>query len=632
VLPDLRFTFANAEALRILRMKEEDIEKKLLSDFASMTIREDGSPHPVEEYGAVLALKTGESVGPRTIGLRYPNGRVVWCVWKTTPVKDPETGATTGAILGFLDVTEQFNVARSLRDHRAKLAAIMASAPNIIFTITPEGRFLFVNRAIHDLLGVDPATLIGESIFDRLNSRDRELVREKIRHVIERGENAQYEMTGLDGRDTNSYMVNLGPIWRDGKVASIVGIKSVITELKRAEADRIRLVAELHEAQRLEGLGRLAGGVAHDFNNLLTIVQTNVDLLLSERSEYQIPGKNGSAQKIRERVGEIGDAARRAAALTRQLLAFGRKQELLPRTIDVGVLVRGVTPLLRRLVAEHTRLDVVANSTAGAVFADPIELERVLVNLVMNAADATPHGGVITISTRSLWLDAPREGLSKGPHVVLEVRDTGTGMGEETLAHAFEPFFTTKALGRGTGLGLATVHGIVRQSGGTIEIESHVGAGTTVRVLLPATRMEVAPTSLGSPPPRPTSRRSTVLLVEDEHGVRESTRLVLEANGYEVIAPASALAASTVSGDTLARIDLLLTDVVMPDISGTTLAARLRERSPHLPVLLMSGHTRVNISAATDGYRLIMKPFDERSLIKAVRAALAVDIQEAAQL
>ena len=628
VRADGRFSFANAEALRILDMREEDISNRVIGDFATRTIKEDGTPHRVDEYGATLALRTGEPVGPRTIGVRHADGKIVWCVWRTAPVKNPNTGATTGAVLGFLDVTEQVSIARRLRDHEAKLAAIMENAPNIIFTMTADGRFTFVNHTTRNLPGVDTSSIIGQSIFDWVNPRERGMVREKICRVAERGENVQYESVGLDGYDENTYITNLGPIWRDGRVVSVVGITSVITELKRADADRIRLSDELHESQRLEGLGRLAGGVAHDFNNLLTIVQANVDLLLSPRSEYQIPGpRDGVGQLIRERIGEIGDAARRASSLTRQLLAFGRKQELVPRVLDIQSLLEGVTPLLRRLVAEHTKLEIDTAPALGPVYADPIELERVLVNLVMNADDAMPDGGVISIRTRSIRVEEPRKGICSGPHLLVEVRDTGTGMAEETLAHAFEPFYTTKALGRGTGLGLATVHGIVCQSGGAVEIDSRLGEGTTVRVILPESSGSVEPATASLVPPSATARRSTVLLVEDEPTVRKSTALLLEANGYDVIAPPTSLSASKISGDTLARVDLLLTDLVMPDISGTTLAARLRERSPRLPVLLMSGHTLDTMSAAADGYRLITKPYGERSLIEAVRSALSVDVQ-----
>jgi len=484
----------------------------------------------------------------------------------------------------------------------------------VIFTLTPQGRFTFMNHTVPSVESlVDTTSIVGQDFLDWLNPRDHEMVRAKLQAVVERGENVQYEVEGLDGIDPNSYMANLGPVWRDGKVVEIAGIISVITDLKRAESERIRLVEELHEAQRLEGLGRLAGGVAHDFNNLLTIVQANVDLLLSPRHGH---GLDVSGE-IQERIREIGDATRRAATLTRQLLAFGRKQELAPRTLDLKRLVEGIAPLLRRLLTEHTKLDIHAEPGLGSVHADPVELERVLVNLVMNASDAMPQGGTIRV-----LLSNEQTGEGRSQHVVLAVEDTGVGMSPDVAAHAFEPFFTTKGPGRGTGLGLATVHGIVRQSAGSVEFDTHVGAGTTVRVLLPRATGVVAPPAPTDVPRSTEVRRSTILLVEDDPAVREVTKLLLESNGYEVIAPVSPLAAATVAGDILARVELLLTDVVMPEISGTTLATRLRERSPNLPVLLMSGHVRDGEPPLPGAYYFIPKPFDETALVGAVRQAI----------
>ncbi|MFO0611815.1 MAG: PAS domain-containing protein [Polyangiaceae bacterium] len=625
VLSSGRIQVANAEALRILGLTHDEITDTYTTEYASQTFNEDGSPCAPDDYPVTKALTTGQPQSAQTIGIRLRDGSTCWCVFRAVPMKDAATGVTTGAIVAFVDVTNQMEIARTLRDSEAKLSAIMANAPNLIFTLDPEGRITFMNRTIADVEEmVDTTSIVGESVFTWLNPRDHDMVREKLRRVLEHGEMQQYEVKGLDGVDPNTYVTNLGPVWREGRVAGVAGIVSFITEIKKAEAERIKLVAELHEAQRLEGLGRLAGGLAHDFNNLLTIVQGNVDLLLSPRHGADLTGASEAAiTKIRERIGEIGDAARKAAMLTRQLLAFGRKQELAPRTVDLNGLVEGMAPLLRRLLAEHTTLELALSLDIGTVRADPVEIERVLVNLVMNAGDAMPDGGSITIRTRPLDVTIKRDELEVGRHVVLEVRDRGTGMNDETLKHAFEPFFTTKEIGKGTGLGLATVHGIVRQSGGLVEIDTEVGLGTTVRAIFPEAVGRLESRKPSAAPSSREAHRGTLLVVEDDVAVRDVTRLVLEANGYQVVAPLSAEAAAKIPGDVLARIDVLVTDVVMPGMSGPTVAMRLRERAPWLEVLLVSGHIReAPVSAGRDGFAFLSKPFDEKALLSAVRDAM----------
>lgn len=633
VLASGKIHVADAEALRLLGLTHDEITNTYAVSYEAKTFNEDGSPCSAADYPVTKALMTGLPQPAQTIGLHLRDQTISWCVFRAVPLKDPESGETTGAVVAFVDVTNQMQVARTLRDSEAKLAALMANAPNLIFTIDADCRITFMNRTVDAVSGiVDTRSVVGQSLFAWLNPRDHEIVRAKVARVFEHGENQKWEVAGLDGVDPNFYIAHVGPVWKEGRVAEVAGIISIITDLKRAEAERIKLVAELHEAQRLEGLGRLAGGLAHDFNNLLTIVQGNVDLLLSPRHGFDLTGASeATILKVRERIGEIGDAARKAAMLTRQLLAFGRKQDLAPRTIDVNALIEGMSPLLRRLLAEHTTLELTLAQEIGTVRADPVELERVLVNLVMNASDAMPDGGAITITTRPLEIGGdespPREALAAGRHVVLEVRDVGTGMTDETLRHAFEPFFTTKEVGRGTGLGLATVHGIVRQSGGVVEIDTELAApdragGTTIRAIFPEGVGRVDSHKPSSVPSSREVNRGTILLCEDDAAVRDVTRLVLEANGYHVVASASAEAASKTSGDVLARIDVLVTDVVMPGMSGPTVAARLRERAPWLEVLLVSGHIREMPAAGHDRFEFLAKPFDERSLIAAVRDAM----------
>ena len=376
---------------------------------------------------------------------------------------------------------------------------------------------------------------------------------------------------------------------------------------------------QLRQAQKMEAIGRLAGGVAHDFNNLLTAIIGYTDVIAE---------RQGTDENVRRDVGEIRKAADRAAGLTRQLLAFGRKQFLRPVVLDLNETVSGLLQMLPRVIGENMQTVPRLLPGLSRVTADPSQMEQVLVNLVLNARDAMPMGGTITIETSNIELTAAQiasEGLAvePGAYVMLAVSDTGTGMDAATRAHAFEPFFTTKPKGKGTGLGLATVYGIVDQSGGAITMKTAVGHGTTVRIYLPAV---AAPAYQREPEPVPamTFGSEAILLVEDNDTVRELVRHTLRQRGYTVLEATSgeeAIALVTRG----AKPDLLLTDVVMPGLSGPNLAARLIQENPRLRVLYMSGYSED--AAAAHGTRwggvpLLQKPFTPSQLAERVRIAL----------
>ncbi len=603
---------ANAEALDLLGLSYDELSKRYTQDFDPETIWEDGSPCSAADYPVTRALMTGEPQGSVTIGVKRPRGDIRWCVFKAVPVKDEATGAVTGAVVTFHDVTDRILVAQTLRASEAKLKAIVEAAPDTIFTVDRKGVLTFLNRLAPNV-DVSRETLIGSNVHTWMSEKERPIFARRFASVIDDGATVEFEAAGRRSVDPNLYLVRIGPIVTEGRITGAAGTATVITEQKRAETERARLASQLHEARRLEALGRLAGGIAHDFNNLLTIIRASVDLI-SDRA--------AADPRIATRAREIGEAADRGASLTRKLLAFGRQQPLQPKVLDPGEVVEGVVPMLSRLLDERVRLVVERAPGVAAVRADPIELERVVVNLVTNARDAMPLGGTCTVSVRDLRPDEPRDGLPEGPCVVLEVADTGHGMDQEAASRAFEPFFTTKEIGQGTGLGLATVHGIVTQTGGVVRIATS-RAGTTFRVVLPATdeRPEQRPAALESRPRA--GRGQRVLVVEDDPKVRNVCKLLLEGEGYRVLAFDSAERALALSDEELAGAQLLLADVVMPKLGGPEMAHELRRRAPALAVLLMSGHVRTTIGPLPPGFDFISKPFEKGALLEKVEALLA---------
>jgi signal transduction histidine kinase/CheY-like chemotaxis protein len=397
-------------------------------------------------------------------------------------------------------------------------------------------------------------------------------------------------------------------------------LRAQILERERAEAALSQSEAQLRQAQKLDAIGRLAGGVAHDFNNLLTIILSYTHLLRNSMPDDS---------PMRADLDQINEAARRAGTLTHQLLAFSRKQVLQPRVIELPAVVEGIEQMLARLVGEDIALRAVSYPPVSRVKADPGQIEQVLLNLVANARDAMPKGGTLTISTRNVAeMEAQvhrAEGMRPGPWVLLAVTDTGTGMDEATKARIFEPFFTTKEPGKGTGLGLAMVYGIVKQSGGFIWVDTAPGKGTTFRLYLPPVQ-DVASTTAAAAPALPAARgNETVLVVEDETPVRELAERCLRAQGYRVLAAADGPEALLLAEQHRGSIDLLLTDVVMPHLSGKQLADLLLTNRPATRVLYMSGYPQDSVGshrALLDGAELLQKPFLPEELARRVRTVL----------
>ncbi|MGH9731319.1 MAG: ATP-binding protein, partial [Candidatus Acidiferrales bacterium] len=393
--------------------------------------------------------------------------------------------------------------------------------------------------------------------------------------------------------------------------------------VNRDITERKQLEEQLYLSQKLEAIGRLSGGVAHDFNNLLGVI-----IGYSEALQRQM----GTDHPFREAIEEIQNAGNRAAALTQQLLAFSRKQVLEPKVIDLNMVVSEVEKMLRRLIGEDIALKISLNERLGMVKADRGQIDQVILNLAVNARDAMPKGGKLIIETLNAELtvaDVNRyRYVIPGPYVLLKVTDTGCGMGAELQTHIFEPFFTTKEQGKGTGLGLATVYGVIKQSGGYIWVESEVGKGATFKVYLPRVEeaRDAAPerTTFGRP-----QRSRTILLVEDEHSLRKLTRNTLQEAGHTVLEACDASEALDVSKRTDSPIDLLLTDVVMPGMSGRMLADELAALRPGIKVIYMSGYTDGDVAThgvLQSGISFLRKPFTRDALIGRVDDVLSVSV------
>jgi two-component system cell cycle sensor histidine kinase/response regulator CckA len=390
---------------------------------------------------------------------------------------------------------------------------------------------------------------------------------------------------------------------------------------REAEASLRNAEQQLRQSQKMEAVGRLAGGVAHDFNNLLTVIFGYTDLLLSSTAD---PAETQfSLQEIRR-------CAERAAALTHQLLAFSRRQVLQRRPLALNLVVGDITSMLQRLIGEDIELDWRPQEGLGAVEADPGQVDQVLMNLAINARDAMPGGGKLSIRTANVRLSsgdvADEPGREPGDYVLLEVADNGAGIDEVTLAHIFEPFFTTKDAGKGTGLGLATVYGIVHQSGGHLRVDSALGRGTRFSIYLPRCAQPVSldPSST-EPGARSFNGVETILVVEDEESLREFIELVLSRRGYRVLAAPDAAQALSLSQGYSSKIDLLLTDITLPGLDGRELASRLMLQRPDLQALLMTGyaHPQVLEEMEKGGINCVLKPFGSDELLKAIRRALA---------
>jgi PAS domain S-box-containing protein len=527
-------------------------------------------------------------------------------------------GTIIGVAVIASDVTEKRRTEELLR----KLSRAVDQSPVSIVITDTAGDIEYVNPKFTQVTGYEAHEVIARNPRILKSGATSQAVYEELWRTISAGGEWRGELRNRRKDGSEFWEEASISALRDaeGTVTHYIGVKEDITERKRAEEELRQTQQQLLQAQKMDSIGRLAGGIAHDFNNLLTAINGFSELALAG-----LPADS----PVRRDLEQIRQAGERAASLTRQLLAFSRQQVLEPRVLDLNAVVSGLLTLLRRLVGGRIEIEARLADDPGRVFADPGQLEQVIVNLTINARDSMPDGGRLTIETGPASVDPAHPGghprVRGRPLVLLSVADTGVGMDEEVRRRAFEPFFTTKPSGEGTGLGLSTVFGIVTQSGGDVWIESRPGQGTTVKVCLP--RIDAAP-ELAAEPDRPAAHATgteTILLVEDEPAVRTLTANWLARCGYTVLEATSAEEALRLAERDDLSIDLLLTDVVMPQVDGPALAGRLRARRPGLRVVFMSGYPDAVLArslAFSEVETFLQKPFSISGLAQSIREVL----------
>jgi two-component system cell cycle sensor histidine kinase/response regulator CckA len=612
-------TFSNRACARLLGYESAgDLLGKHMHNFMHHT-KPDGTPYPEEECRIYQAFRRGEGT--------HVDDELFWRVDGTSfpaeyfsyPIKQGDN--LIGSVVTFLDISEKRHAEESGRKLAAERNRLLGQLrlqiermPLVYILFDADFRITDWNPAAQRTLGYTKEEALGKQPND-LNPPSFHQVATRIMERIRAGDMAAHsvnENLTKDGRTITCEWFNTPLLTDDGRFGGLLCLGRDVTDQKTLEA-------QFQQAQKMEAVGQLAGGVAHDFNNLLTIISGYSEILLAML---------GSSDPMRESVKAISEAGERAASLTRQLLAFSRKTVLEPKVLDLNDVVRETEKFLRRLIGEDILLTAVLDPTISRVKVDPGQLGQVLMNLAVNARDAMPKGGKLTVETRSVELDQEysrlRPEVQPAHYVLLSITDTGSGMTADVKARIFEPFFTTKGVGKGTGLGLAVVLGIVKQSGGHVEVYSEPEVGTTFKIYFPAVEEQVsAPKGIdGGSGVRGTE---TVLLVEDEDGVRGLAVLVLQTYGYKVLAAGNGGEALRAVEKHRGGIDLLVTDVVMPGMGGPDLAEALHSRLPQLKVLFTSGYTDdavVRHGLLHEKVAFLQKPYSPLALVRKVRQVL----------
>ncbi len=546
--------------------------------------------------------------------IRRRDGGYLWVRVSTSPLRDA-AGEEVGALVTYTDIDEQKQAEEKLR---LLQSAVEEAEESIVITL-PEPdpamtETVYVNPAFERLTGYSAEEVIGVRGFNLLGPKSSWNEHGEEEH-LSRGEPSAGETT-LYHKDGSELLLD----WRVAPIRSADGEVTHFAAICRDVSEQRRLAEQLRQSQKMEAVGQLAGGVAHDFNNLLTAILGYGHMLL---------GKLAPGDSRRRAVEQINAAADKAQALTGQLLAFSRKQHLELKTVDLNGVVAGLEEMLRRLLGEDIDLTTRLETQLGTIRADPSQLEQVILNLAINARDAMPTGGTLALETTNAEVgpaQAEKLDVEPGAYVQLAVSDSGQGMDAETKERIFEPFFTTKEIGEGTGLGLATVYGIVKQSDGFLSVQSEPGEGTTFIVHLPRTASAAEPAPKAAVPSyRTIPGEETVLLAEDDEVVRTLVQEVLADSGYRVLVAANGEEALAIATDLTTPIDLLISDVVMPDIRGPDLSRRILEHRPDLHILFISGYaggTMIRRGELGRGAHFLQKPFSPEALMRKVRDVL----------
>ncbi len=619
-----RIRLANPAAARIMQMRQDELGKADVFDRKWQFMRTDGSPLPLEELPAMVAQRERREVRDCIVGIRnLEDGKERWINVTSVPQFRGQDPAPYQVLTTFSDVTHIREAERALRAHEERFRVLVENASELVFILESDDTFKFASESFPRILGYTPAELIGTNALALVHQDDREHARAIVQHAIAH----PHELVPFQLR-----AIHKSGSWRmfEAVVRSMLDHPAVegivvnardITDRWLAEQALQQREAELRQAQKMEAIGRLAGGIAHDFNNVLTAISGHAEFL----AEMFPPGEPAHAD-----IDGIRTAADRAARLTAQLLAFSRTQLMQPVVLDLREIVLGMRQMLQRLLGEDIMLQTETEDRPVLVHADRTQLEQVLLNLAVNARDAMEDGGTLTLraSVAALSeLTVSRDTvIPSASYAVLAVEDTGAGIPSEIAEKIFEPFFTTKSRSQGSGLGLSTVYGIVKQSGGFVFFHSEPGQGTRFHVLLP---LYTAPADIMPRVSESThdvaAEPRTVLLVEDESNVRNMAERVLLRQGYQVVTAANGVEALRVMEQRQGAIDVVVTDVVMPEMSGPALATELARLYPDTAIVFMSGYTDNEIDS--EGIRaaeatFLPKPFTPQELAQRVKAVM----------
>lgn len=601
---DWRFTYLNPEAERLLQRPKQE----LLGKVGGKEFRETMGSEIEENF--FRAMRENQSVDFNT----YYAPLKRWFEVRAYPSEE-------GLAVYFQDITQRVQAEQQLQEVTRRLQNVLDFSPLLITEIDRDGVFLLANNAVCAVLGNPAGGMVGKPVHDLLPEEDADRFLHRIAEVIATGESKVVEdVLDVEGIE-RTFSTVLFPLTDETQtVVSVGGIAEDITERKNAEAERETLELQLRQAQKMEAVGRLAGGVAHDFNNMLGVILGYTDMVLLGLDDDD---------PIRSDLDQVKQAATRSANLTRQLLAFARKQTIAPKVLDLNTTVSSILKMLGRLIGEEITLIWQPGENLWPVHVDPTQLDQILANLAVNARDAIDGHGELLIETTNAEFDDDycehNPGYAPGQFVLLTVQDNGAGMDDATIAKIFEPFFTTKDHGHGTGLGLATVYGIVKQNGGFVVVDSAPGQGSTFKVYLPRYVAHEMPKSVARDPHGAASGTETVLLVEDEVALLRLGARQLEKLGYTVLAASLPSDALELAAAYTGRIDILVTDVIMPEMNGRELSQRLLELRPDMRVLFMSGYTADVIAqegALDEGVHFLQKPFKIESMAAKVRSVL----------
>jgi PAS domain S-box-containing protein len=615
---------AEAPTGRIL-IKNDQVERILhQSYYPSGSIEEyskytgfhpNGRPYAPDEWPLARSIRVGETVTEEEIEMRWADGAQGWLSLSSTPIRDPEGTITCGVVI-FQDITERKRREEALQASEARFSKAFKDNPTPMVVVrSQDGAFVDANERFLRLLGYAVEEIHGHYAME-LGTWFMNLLGEAGKRLAEGGRLRDEEVSAAaKSGEAKALLASVESIMLGGDTCYLATFVDM-TERKQVEA-------QLLQSQKMEAIGSLAGGVAHDFNNLLMVI--------NGYSELAMMGMEAT-DPIYKQLKEIRTSGERAADLTRQLLTFSRKDVVQPQVQSLNAIVAEMEGMLRRLIEENVEIKTRLDPGATSVNVDKGRVEQILMNLVVNARDAMPKGGKILVETRRVWLDRPTKNTlletAPGAYVALSVKDTGTGMAPDIQAKIFEPFFTTKAVGKGTGLGLSVVYGVVKQLGGGIDLESDPGRpGTTFCIYFPEVTegaLEEAELAERETPESSYWGRETILVVEDEDSVRKYIKRALTAQGYKVLESRNGVEALQVLKQTGLTLDLVVTDLIMPDMGGRELARHVRVHRPGVPVVYISGYSEDlgDFEALANAEYFLPKPFGPLEVARKVREIL----------